>query len=320
MKSICALIFSVIIVVSFSQYVSAETSNRVVAIVNNDVITLYELNKKMEEMTGLTPNEISSKDKKSYLDTRQKVLELLIDEKITQEKIQEMRIQVSSDQVDNTIENIKKTNHVTHEELVAGLKRQGITYEKYRDIIKKDLERNRLIHYEVKSKIIIREKRILQYYQRHKEEYCTEAKVHLAGIFLNNKSDNEKGLRELSKKGEDILTRLRKGEDFGKLAREFSEGPGADEGGDLGRFETDQLDPVLRKALKGIPEGGVSSPIIRGNGIQIIKLVNREVYRVRPFEEVRDAINEILYKEEVEKRYTAWIKNLRENTYTKILF
>jgi len=256
MKSICVLIFSVFVAVSFSQYASAETSNKVIALVNDEVITLHELNNKIEEMTGLTPNQIRSKDEKSYIETRGKIIELLINEKLTQEKVMEMGIEVTSNQIDNTIENIKTNNKITHEELIADLMNKGMTYEKFQDIIKKDLERMMLINYEVKSKIIIRESQLLEYYENHKEQYTIEGRVHLAGIFLNNHQNDAKGLRDLSKKGEDILARLRNKKDFGELAKDISEGPGANEGGDLGIFKTAQLDPVLRKALKTCPWAG----------------------------------------------------------------
>ena len=321
LRVIRALIFSAIFVIGFTHHVLAETSNRVVAIVNDEVITLHELKKKMEEMTGQTMYDIRSQDKEKYLDTRQKILDVLINERLTQEKIQELGISVSQGEVDSTIERIKKSNQLTHEELMATLKNEGITYEKYREVIKKDLERRRLISYEVSSKIIIREEQIVQYYQENKGKYTRAARVHLAGIFLKKKNPNDKDeISELTRKGKDLLDRIRKGEDFGELAREFSEGPGADEGGDLGIFKTVQLDPELRKILEGIPEGGVSDPIIRRDGVQIIKLFKREEAKEKSFEEVRDLIFEILYKEEINKRYASWIKELRENTYTKIIF
>ena len=135
---------------------SAETSNRVVAIVNSDVITLYELNKRIEEITGKTLDEITAEDEKASLETRRQVLELLIDEKIAQEKIRELGLKVSQSQIDAAIEDIKKSSNLTQEDLTAELKKQGISYEKYREMIKINLERSSLINYEVNSKIIIR--------------------------------------------------------------------------------------------------------------------------------------------------------------------
>jgi peptidyl-prolyl cis-trans isomerase SurA len=285
------------------------------------VITLHELNKKIKEMTGLTPDDLRSQNEKNYLETRRKILELLIDERIAQAKIQELGINVSEKRIDATIENIKKVNRITHEDLIAKLKSEGITYEKYREKVKEDLERLNLINSEVKSKIIIREEQLSQYYDKHKEEFSSVGEVHLASIFLMKKDPkDEDEIQELSQKGETILARLRKGEDFAKLAKEFSQGPGANEGGDLGLFKTDQLEPLIRKILDNLPEGGISDLMVRPNGIQIIKLIERKEAKVKSFEEVRDAIYANLYNAEVNKRYMSWIKGLRKSYYTKITF
>ena len=303
------------------RHVSADTFNRVVAIVNEDVITLHELNTVMQEMTGLSPDNLKFRNNDAYLDTRRKVLELLINEKITQAKILELGINVPSTEIDATIERIKKDNRLTQEDLILKLKGGGLTYKKYREKIKKDIERARLINFEVKSKIIIREERLRAYYVKHKEKFSIDGHVHLAIIFLkNNDTKNDAAGRKLSGKGEEILARITRGEDFAALARKYSQGPGAKEGGDLGNFKIAQLDPELRRLIEGLSEGGISNLIFRNNGIQIIKLIKKKEGTVQPFEEVRDAIFSTLYGDEVDKRYSSWIEKLRQRSYTKIIF
>lgn len=321
MKTISTLVFGAMILAGFNAPVHAETSNRVVAIVNDDVITLYELNQKIEEMTGRKSEDIRAMDEEQFLETRRQILELMINDKIAQEKIAELGIEVAQDQIDTAIEEIKRASHLTQEDLLENLKSEGIPYDKYRETVKNQLERIRLINYEVKSKILIREEQILQYYQDHKDRYRVEPELHIAGIFL--RSGNPKKAaesKELNKKAEELLARLRDGEDFGSLAKEFSQGPGADEGGDLGNFKMKEIDPDLLKEMEGLPEGGIAGPIYRGNTIQIIKLIKREKGGVKSLEEVRDSIYEALFNREVNERYAAWIKDLREETFTKIIF
>jgi len=301
--------------------VAAEICNRIVAEVNNEVITLYELNTKMKEITGSNLDELKKKDTKSYLETRRKVLDLLLDEKITHQKVVELKINVKSREVDEAIENIKRVNSLTQEDLVANLKEQGITYEEYRESIKIQLERMRLLNFEVKSKIIIREEKISQYYEENIDKFSSIPRVHLASIFLkgSDASDQDE-TGPLSRRAGDIHTRIESGEDFGELAKEYSQGPGAQEGGDLGFFKVSQLDPELAGIVKGMSIGDVSEPIVRPSGIQIVKLVEKEGGEIRTFEEVRDAIYNLLYREELEIRYKAWIKELRKKAYTKIIF
>ena len=300
---------------------SAEVFNRVVAIVNDDVITLYELNQKIRAVTGSAVEDLRDKDERMYLETRRKVLELMIDEKCAEEKVRELGIEIPPKQIDATIETIKERNRMTHEDLLAMLKKEGVTEEEFREKIKTDLERTELINYQVRSKIIIRDEQITQYYEENKKDFGGEETVQLAGIFLIRKNPkDEEEFRALKVRGDNILARLKNGQDFEALAKEFSEGPGADEGGNLGAFKADQLEPDLRKALAGIEAGQVTDLIIKENGIQIIKLIKRQKTQARSFEEVRETIYATLYQQEVNKRYMAWIKELRKETYTKIIF
>ncbi|HYQ59620.1 MAG TPA: SurA N-terminal domain-containing protein, partial [Desulfatiglandales bacterium] len=112
---------------------AAEVCNRVVAVVNNDVITLYELNNRIKEMTGSAPEELMQKNETMFRDAQRKILELLIDEKIAQAKIKELGIKVADRQVDNFLEKMKRDNQWTQEDLVAGLEKEGLSYEKYRE-------------------------------------------------------------------------------------------------------------------------------------------------------------------------------------------
>jgi peptidyl-prolyl cis-trans isomerase SurA len=301
--------------------VLGELCNRVVAIVNDEVITLHELNKKIKEMTGYSPADLESRDKERYLEARRQVLEFLIDERITRDKIEELGIRITEQELDAWLEQIKSDNHWTHEDLLAALEKEGLTYEKYRERMKKELERRKLIEFEVRSKIIIREETIENYYETHKERFNTDDKVHLAAIFLVRKDSQDKQeTDEILKIARQIIGRLKAGEDFAELAREFSQGPGADQGGDLGEFRANQLDPKLRSMIDSMPVGAVSNPILMSNGVQIIKLLQRKKGKSRSFEEVKNAIYTVLYREEVNRRYEAWIKELREHCYTKIIF
>ena len=299
---------------------AAEVCNRVVAVVNNDVITLYELNIRIKEMTGSAPEELMQKNETMFRDAQRKILELLIDEKIAQAKIKELGIKVADRQVDNFLEKMKRDNQWTQEDLVAGLEKEGLSYEKYRERVRRDIERAQLIEYEVRSKIIIRDEVIQKYYEDHRGTFGIAEKVQLAGIFLMRKNmKSEEEMRELYKKAQDISAKLKAGADFSQMAANYSEGPGANQGGDLGQFTVDHLEAGLKSVVEALPEGGISDPLVRPNGIQIIKVVKKQTGKIRSLEEMREAIYGILYQEEVNRRYQAWIKELRDSAYTRVM-
>jgi peptidyl-prolyl cis-trans isomerase SurA len=299
---------------------AAEVCNRVVAVVNNDVITLYELNNRIKEMTGSAPEELKQKNEAMFRDAQRKILEMLIDEKIAQAKIKELGIKVADRQVDNYLEKVKRDNQWTQEDLVAGLEKEGLSYEKYRERVRRDIERAQLIEYEVRSKIIIRDEAIQKYYEDHRGTFGIAEKVQLAGIFLMRKNmKSEEEMRELYKKAQDISAKLKAGADFSQMAANYSEGPGANQGGDLGQFTVDHLEAGLKSVVEALPEGGISDPLVRPNGIQIIKVVKKQTGKIRSLEEMREAIYGILYQEEVNRRYQAWIKELRDSAYTRVM-
>ncbi|MBW1783748.1 MAG: peptidylprolyl isomerase [Deltaproteobacteria bacterium] len=321
LRPLCAWMLSLAGTILFVSSVSAEIQNRVVAIVNNEVVTLHELNSRIREITGIPPSELKRKSEDVYLEARRKVLDDLIDQKIALEKIKELEITVSSQEVDRAIERVKEDNQLTQEDLIAQLKERGISYEKYKESIKNELERIRLINYEVKSKILIREEDIKEYYHQHKDEFTSEGKVRLALIYLKQNDPADKNeAQSLYQKAQEILSMIKGGEDFSKLAKRFSKGPGASEGGDLGVFKITELNPEMAEIVKDLSTGDVSEPIIRPDGIRIIKVEEKDEEGVKSFEQVRNAIESIIYRKKLNKKYSAWIKELRKKAYTKIIF
>lgn len=315
--------WTVFLLISVAAYrpVLGEIFNRVVAVVNDDVITLFELNRKIEELTGRDSKELRKMDEAAFMETRQKVLDYLIDERIAGEKIKELSIKVGDQDIDQAIEQIKKNNQWTQEDLLEKLERQGITYNNFREKIKKDLCRMQLLNLEIRSKIIIREEEIQRYYEEHREEFSVDGDFRIAAIFLSvpqGSGDSEK--QRIMDFAQDLYKKIQGGADFAELARQYSQGPGAAEGGDLGYFKKKDMDRNLSEIIEKLPEGGVSQPIVLPSGVQIIKMIEKRTGKEKGLEETRDAIFNILYQQEVNKKYEAWIKEQRENTYTKIIY
>ena len=315
------ILFFAGIVLLFHSSVSGEICNRVVAIVNDEVVTLYELNTMMQMLTGIPSEQLKNQSEEMYFKTRKKVLDDLIDQKLVLEKIKELKIEVTAKEVDQAVERVKADNQFTQEDLLAKLKEQGGNYESYRESIKKELERVQLINFEVKSKIILREEEIEEYYNTHRDEFTSEGRVRLALIFLKQEDPADKNeARALYQKAQDILSMIKDGKNFANLARKFSNGPGASEGGDLGVFKMSELNPEMAEIIKDLSAGEVSKPIIRPYGIKIIKVEEKDGGGEKSLEQVRNAIQTILYRKELDKKYSAWIKELRKKAYIKIIF
>jgi peptidyl-prolyl cis-trans isomerase SurA len=299
MKSITVLLLSsVIVTVTPFHCRAAEIFNRIVAVVNDDVVTLYELNQEILRNTGSTSDALEAQDDEGYIELRRNILDMMVNERCAQEKVKELEIEVGEEEVDAHIERVKKEKHWTQEDLLATLSANAITYDEYREEVKRGLERDRLIGAEIMSRIIIREEEIRRYYEEHQADFATEETVHLVGMLMTSKNLEE---------AQDVLTRLKNGEGLAMLT-------------DLGTFETNQLDPELKKVVDALNVGEVSELIVRPNGLQIIKLLEKQDKGTKTLEEVKEVIRSTLYEQEINKRYTAWIEDLRKEAYTRIIF
>jgi len=302
-------------------YLLAEITNRIVATVNSNIITLYELNTSIKSLTGLSAKDLQLRNEKKFYEIRRAILDNLVNEKITEQQIIKLGIKVAAKDVEEAIEKVKRENNFTQEELTYSLKREGITPKEYKEKIKKEIERFRLVDYEVKSKIVITEEDIKKYYQIHSKEYAEVSKVKLARIFLSVRNPNDKEeITRAKTLGIEILQRLKQGHDFSEMAKTYSQGPAGPEGGHLGWIKVSQLEPTLRKKIDNLLIGEHTDLDLAPSGFQIIKLVEEKKGGLKPFEEIRDAIYSKLFKEKVEKKYATWLNKLRKESFIKVTF
>ncbi|MBW1752077.1 MAG: SurA N-terminal domain-containing protein [Deltaproteobacteria bacterium] len=300
----------------------AETVDRIVAIVNDDVITLYELNQSLQPYAERikTLGYSFNQEHTMLFKVREEILRKLIDEKIEDQRIKHLNIVVSEQEVDRTIERIKENNYLTDEKLRAGLKAEGLTIDKYRERLKAQLLRSKLVNREIKSKIVITNEDIKTYYDSHSEKYGGETKYHLRNILMRvSPLADEIEKRRVKEEIEAVLTKLKDGEPFENLVAAYSESPLASEGGDLGLFTLDKLSPTLREAVKDLKAGELTPVLDTEHGYQIFLV--QEVIQIpgQPLEQVTPEIERILFDKIVDERFQAWLEELREHSHIKTI-
>ena len=302
--------------------VQAEVVDRIVAIVNNDIITLFELDQSLEpfiervKMAQYPP----AVERQVIFKLRQDVLNQLIDQKLTEQQIRRTRTEVSVAEIDQAIERFKEINYYTDEELRALIATEGITMAQYRENIKEQLLQTKLVNYEIKSRIVITQEDIQAYYEEHRDEYQGETQYHLRNIVMRvpeMASESEK--QAVRTKMEDVLARLQAGEAFAELARQFSESPLAAKGGDLGLLDLGVISPQLQTALKGVPPGAFTPIIETDQGFQIFKIEDIVVAEGKPLEDVAEEIESKLFASVVEQRFRTWLEELRQKSHIKII-
>jgi peptidyl-prolyl cis-trans isomerase SurA len=301
---------------------ASEVLDRIVAVVNEDIILLSELNQRMAPYSlRIREQKLDSeRERRMLFQIREEMLNRLVDEKLTDQEVQKNDIKISEEEINKTIERIKATNAYTDEELRNFLDREQLTMDQYRDSIKNQILRTRLVNMQVKSKIVITNEEIQDYYDSHPELYGGKLRYRLKNILMRIPAfalDDEK--EEVRKKMEQLRSRIEQGEDFSELARIYSQGPTALQGGDIGEFEESMFSPQIQQALKGLEPGEATSVLDTDQGYQLFYVDAIDQLEGIPLETVKDDIHETLFNEVVDKQFLSWLEDLRGRSHIKIV-
>ncbi|MBW1980560.1 MAG: peptidylprolyl isomerase [Deltaproteobacteria bacterium] len=296
--------------------------DRIVAYVNDDIITLSELEENVDQYIALRRlNPLVKNNKESLDQIRRTILENMIDERLAQQEISRLKITVSEAEIDQAVDKIRRENHMSQAALEAQLRKEGKTIEELRETIKSNLKRSRLINLQVRRKTVITDEQIDKYYKAHLQEFQEKARQRLQDIFLPLSPEMSAQERsQVLAQAHHILQQLKQGQDFAALARRYSRGPGAAEGGELGYFSKGELDPVIEEAIKDLGPGDLSPVIETSRGVHIIRIVEVDRTAAKSLDEVRDRIRAKLYREEMNRKFRQWLKGLRERSYIKIVY
>jgi peptidyl-prolyl cis-trans isomerase SurA len=297
-----------------------EIVERIVAVVNSDVITLSELEEAGKQLfeqvkQSSLPEELEEKLRKA----RGAVLDQLIEDKLLEQEIKNRKVEVTERDIDAAIEQIKQQNQVNEDELKAILAKDGITLSAYRRRLHDEIGKMRLISREIKSKIVIEEEELRKNYQDHLARFTDPAEVKVQQIFfaIPQFATGEQ-VADIRKEASAILERARHGEDFAELARKYSQGPEAREGGVLGFFKHNELRPELEEVVFKLQTGEVSGLIKSPEGLHILRVLERKGGEPKPFVEVQSRLRDEMMQAESERQFREWMKALKAKAYIEI--
>ncbi len=317
-----------ILLTLFSSSLYADVVDRVVAVVNDDVITLSEINEEGREIFKNIAAQVSPAERNSKLqEARMAVIEQMIDRKLILQKAAKLNITVSDEEAEAALQQILTNNNATLTQLQAQLAKNEVSEEKYRLNLKNQIAASRLINMEVRAKIIITDQQITDYYNNQYAVKTTEGKYHLLQIGSLIKKDQtgkpiENGKKDALKRIERIRILAMGGNDFKKLANKYSDLPSAVDGGDIGLFTKSEMAPAMWQAIALIKPGEISQVIGTSSGFQLFKLLSSQEGKTlakAPLETVKQEIQNTLYKKMMKSRHQKWLKTLRDQAYIKVL-
>jgi peptidyl-prolyl cis-trans isomerase SurA len=289
---------------------AAEEIDRIVAVVNDDLITLSEL-KESEKKTSARPDSPGApKDERD-------VLEQMIEQKLLEQEARKMGISVTDREVDSAIEGVKKQFNLTDEQLNEVLKKQNLTPEAFREQWRTQILSNKVVGTQVKGQIAVTEDEIKKYYEENYGEVQSGKEVRIAHILITFDSpDEEEKARNLAF---EVARRANEGEDFGELAKRYSKDTlSAGRGGDLGYFEKGDLVEPLEGAIKDTPVGRIVGPVKSPDGYHVIKVLDRRDSGHNSIDDVREEIRQTIYRQKVEKALKDWIEDVKKTAYIEV--
>jgi peptidyl-prolyl cis-trans isomerase SurA len=246
----------------------------------------------------------------------QEVLEQFITEKLLDAEVKRLGIAISGEDMDQYIEEIKKKNQLSDEDLTEALRREGMTREQYRENVRNELEKSQMIQRQVREKVSIRPEDIDRYYKQNLKKFATREKLHLRHLLLAVPKDAApEQEKEILAKIQELRRQIVTGEDFAKLAKSFSQGPAANDGGDLGWMNRGTVLHELEEATTKLSIGEVSQPVRTGLGYHLVKLEGKQGGEAQPLEEVSAQIKEELYAKSMEERFQKWLKTDLRKSY-----
>jgi peptidyl-prolyl cis-trans isomerase SurA len=198
---------------------------------------------------------------------------------------------------------------------LAYLRARGTTMREYRKEVEEDIIYNYMMHQQHKSQSIVSPIRIEQYYKENKDRFYQDDSVHLRLIQLSRAQGENDG--ELKGQADAILLRLRSGEKFEDLAKEYSSDSRRAKGGDWGWMKRSDLKPEFSEPLFAVKKGECSDPVLLPEGCFLLYAEDRKYAGIQPLDEVRDQIERILVQEMGREYEDRWLERLRRNGYVK---
>ncbi len=289
---------------------------QIIARVNDRIITSSDYDRALSELEddarqrGESMQEVSAE--------RKDLLRSLIDQQLWLSKGKELGITGETELVKRLDEIRKQYNLPDIDALADAAKEQGVSFEDFKQNIRNQIVTQEVMRQEVGEHIQFTPGEAQQYYEQHKQDFTQPESERLSEILIAANSDDAAKVAAAKAKADDLESRLHAGGDFTQLARSFSEGPTASEGGDLGQYKQGQLPKALEDKTFSLSAGQYTEPILTRQGYIILKVTQHTAGGPAPYKDVEDQVEEALYMSRMEPAIREYLTKMREDAFIDI--
>jgi peptidyl-prolyl cis-trans isomerase SurA len=295
-----------------------DVMDRVICVVNNDAITLYELEE--AEAHYFYENKEKPPDGEARQVLRQRLLGTIIENRIQLQQAEQEKIVVDEAEIAEQLHDImKKVNAKSEAEFEEAIKRQGLTLDGVRRRIKEQIMIQRLIRRKVTLRISVTEQEIDRYLDENRSKLEVGLSFEARHIlFLPEPGKGEEGWTAARRKAEQVYALLLDGQDFAALAKKYSEDGSGKDGGSLGVLKRGELAPEIEDAILKLRPGQFSAPFRSKVGYHLFRLDSKETLTGDALTQARSQIREILYRQKYEARMQEWLTEMKQRAIIDI--
>lgn len=283
-----------------------------VAVVNGVVITQDDFNKEFSSIQRQVRNTGKSLTDSELLEIKKKVLENLINRELLYQESQKQKIKIDEAAINEQLERLKK-RFSSETEFQNVLSKMNLSESAIKSQFKKDMAIQQFIDKQFTQKVTVSDKESKSYYDSHPNLFKQPEQVRASHILIKVDPQSNKMQRaEAQKKIEEIQQRLKKGEDFAVLAKEFSQCPSSVRGGDLGYFKRGQMVKAFEEAAFALNPGEISDIVETKFGYHLIKVNDKRAETTISYEDIKDMLERYLKQDKIQKEIGLYVKKLKE--------
>ncbi len=314
------LLTALIMALSSGMAAAAETVDRIIAVVNGEIIVLSELRQISQNyMKQMSEQYKVEAGDEQLREAERRILDQLIDEKLVNQEAERLTITISEREIDTAVKEMQNRNQLNDAQFLAVLADEGLTMPKYREQLKGQMKKVRVIDQEIKSRVQVSKAEIDAYYETHAADFNAEPEVRIQQILLVVPPESgEKEINRIQAQAESIVSKIKGGEDFTSLVNLYSQDPSAKAGGDMGVFKRGELLPAIDEYAFGMKPGEVSPVIRTEGGFHIVKVLARREPSALSDEERRAEVKDVLFSQKAEELFKEWIAKLRKKAYIEV--
>jgi len=288
--------------------------DKIAVVVNNEAVTMGEIDQMLVPVYARY--KTIYKDERELMkkmeETRQKIVEQLIEDKLILGEAKKLNVEVDEKEVDAKIAQVEK-QFASKNAFTRALMEQHMSVKELKAKHREQLMSRKIIDAKIGSRVIVTPVEVHAYYNSHINDFIQPAEVKIRNILIKIKDEFD--VQRASSLAKDVESKLRSGGDFVTLAETHSEGPGAAEGGLMGTVKKGDLMPELEKVIFSLKEGEVSEIVQSPLGYHIFKIDEIKPERTLSDSEAYKEIEELLFREKVKQKIKGWIDTLRKNAY-----